>query len=579
MSGYIPAGTGVQQTSGTSFPELYDSSNPVQTSQTGPQIITSQPGGIINNPATANFTTRLANTFGSLNPNIQQTFEKFSPIPQRNVFTRFQQNSHPGSATSQNAGSNFYRFDSFGSQPNSQNNPIGINNPLAANLTVPTQFRSATDSPNYIQLAAEKVASLLNTDAVQFKNTFGSNFFSPQTQNQQPQGFQRSFLSRTTGNLSGALAGVDSSKAASSMSMGIGTHQIPANQGFYQSTPQPQHQSAAMFQPLSVPGQGSGINPGTSQHITQTQNLSRGQLDGIYLGMNQQQIPAQVQNVGMYTHSQINQLPGQAAQFVRKPQNIIAQTGTFPQTLPGQSYSSFPQNPNSLNQNFSNIAAMPSDADQRFRRSKDLYQQSLNAKLTQSPGIPGVNPGYIPNSGSVIQQQPVGTYQTVYSDSQLNQQYGLNTQLPSNVNTAGTTSVLGGHDTMPPLARQPVYVSMDGGLNLVSQQKSAAATDPHFQQQNLLSTLDRSRAFDRLSLEQIYSQQRSRSLDQNENINATSNPAVTGSVTPNVPAHLLPANQKFPPQFPIDLAHRLHAQHAAGHQIPPELSSRSVRDL
>lgn len=177
MSGYIPAGTGVQQNPGTSFPELYDSSSSVQTSQPGPQIVTSQPGGVINNPTTPNFTTRLANTFGALNPNIQQTFEKFSPIPQRNVFTRFQQNPHPGSGTSQNAGSNYYRFENFGSQPNSQSNPIGINNPLTANLSVPTQFRSATDSPNYIQLAAEKVASLLNTDAVQFKNSFGSNFF------------------------------------------------------------------------------------------------------------------------------------------------------------------------------------------------------------------------------------------------------------------------------------------------------------------------------------------------------------------------------------------------------------------
>ena len=595
MSGYIPAaGTAVQQSTGTSFPELYDSSNSAQTSQqTAPQIITSQqpPGGIINNPTTPNFTTRLANTFGALNP-IQQTFDKFSPIPQRNVFARFQQNSHSGPAGAQSSGSNFYRFDNFGSQPNSQSNPIGISNPLAAaNLTVPAQFRSANDSPNYIQLAAEKVASLLNTDSVQLKNTFGSNFFSPQTQPQQPQGFQRSFLSRTTGNLSGAFAGVDSSKTASSISMGLGTHQIgatqvPTNQAFYQSTQQPQSVGAAMFQPMSVPGQGSSINPGPSQHITQAQNLSRGQLDGIYLGINQQQIPGQVQNVGMYNPSQINQLSGQATQFLRKPQNIIAQTGAFPQSLSGQSYTSFQQNPNTLNQNFSNVAnnitAVPSDADQRFRRSKDLYQQSLNAKLTQSPGIPGVNSGFIPNSGAVVQSgvnsiQPVGTYQTVYSDSQLNQQYGLNSQLPSNVNSAGTSSVLG-HDPMPTLARQPVYVSMDGGLNLVSQQKSAGTTDPHFQQQNMLSTLDRSRAFDRLSLEQIYSQQRSRSLDQSENINATSNPAVTGSVTPNVPAHLLPANHKFPPQFPIDLAHRLHAQHASGHQIPSELASRSILD-
>ncbi|XP_075249113.1 uncharacterized protein LOC142341778 [Convolutriloba macropyga] len=562
------------------------------------------------NPQTHNsqFSSRIANTFGNFNP-IQQTFEKFSPLQNKTAFAR-QPSSHgqqnapthrnlvinTTQATNQNS-ANFYRF----SNSLNPNTAQGLQQ-NSSNFTVPSQFRlNAADSPNYIQLAAEKVASFLNTDSAStFKNPFSANFFGTAPGQANP-GLQRNFLSRTSGNISGSLAaaGDHPGKVTPSLSMGLGNQQLShmqQNQSFGQTAhvATTQANPGLFYQPITMQGNlqhGSSLNPtgfqqivpGVQQQAVQQRPAHVDVAGNVFVGMQSaqptlQQAPNAATNVAA------------AAQFARKPaQNLIqtqgAQYATPAAVLPNQAgfaptAAAF-QNPQQIATGFTatNIqGATPAqlEAEQRFRRSKDLFQQSQTSKLNPGSFV-GVNTGTSAlQNVAQLNSGLSGSYQSVFSDPQLNQTFQAFQQQPS------TNSILNPTEQLSTLQRQqPMYVSMDGGLNLINQQKN---NDVQLQQQNLLSALERSRALDRLSIEQLYTQQRSRSLDQTDTLNSPSI-AGTGQNTPNlssattltVPNSQIGANSRFP-QFPVDLAHRLHAQHATGYQIPPEFSKRSVLD-
>ena len=533
-------------------------------------------------PQPSHFSARLANTFGTFNA-FQPTFEKFTNLPAKNVFTR---TSNPqvsnrnasvlssNSPSQQSPAANFYRYNT-----NFNTNTLsGVQ--TSANFSLPQQIRlPVSDSPNYIQLAAEKVASFLNAEAPStFRNPFSANLFGSAPASS---GIQRSVWSRTTGNLSGTPGGSGEhpGKVTPSMSMGLTNQQLREMQSA-QTFGQPSHapvtqaNPAIYYHPNMVP-QGNLTHTGNlNPQIQLTQPIpqaNRGHLDStgsIFVGM-----PPGQQSLQQGNSSALNQ-------FARKPtHNILTPQGTQFTTQLGNmanpgTYGTQQQiggYPGTIQ-----VGTTPAqlEAEQRFRRSQQ--QQVQTSKLNPTPYL-GLNTNSnIANVPQLGGNGLSGSYQSVFSDSQLNQTFQ-----PFQNPVQG--SILNPSDALGTLQRQnPMYLSMDGGLNLINEQKN---NELQMQQQNILSAIERSRGLDRLSVEQLYNQQRSRSLDQSEPLVPSPSLAGTVPAAPTLQAtsslslqnSQINSTSRFP-QFPVDLAHRLHAQHATGYQVPAEFSKRSSLD-